>query len=59
MGDNKLLSEFVIVCHRRNYAIVKHVSEVDLSMKGIRFARAIEWYSGECVRCFYFCEQEL
>ena len=24
-------------------------------MKGIRFARAIEWYSRECKRCFYFC----
>ena len=26
MGDNKLLSEFVIICHRWNHAIVKHVS---------------------------------
>ena len=25
-GDNKLLSEFVIICHRWNHAIVKHVS---------------------------------
>ena len=33
--------------------------KVDLLMKGIRFARAIELYSRECERFFYFCEEEL
>ena len=61
MGDNKLLSEFgghhmlqMKSCDCKTCKL-----KVDLLMKGIRFARAIEWYSRECERFFYFCEEEL
>ena len=54
MGDNKLLSEFVIILSQMKSCDCK-----TCKLKGIRFARAIEWYSRECERFFYFCEEEL
>ena len=58
MGDNKLL-----ICHHMSQVKSCDCETCKLLkltfMKQIRFARAIEWYSRECERCFYFCEEAL
>ena len=61
MGDNKLLSEFLIIIMSQVKSCDCETCKlkVDLLMKEIRFARAIEWYSRQCEWCFYFCVEEL